>query len=148
MDKGIKRVVLGTKACEDESFLKGLIDDFGEGIIVSIDSRAGKVAIHGWAKDSSWGTLELAKRMVALGVRSFIYTDISRDGTLRGIHLGEFEKFLNEVNVPAIASGGISSLEDIETLKSLESRGLSGVIVGRALYEGKISLKEAIEKYQ
>ncbi len=145
LEKGISRVILGTKACRDEQFIKEMVLKFGEKIIVSIDVKYEKVAMQGWTATAQLSALELAGKMEELGVRGIIYTDISRDGTLRGPDTEGISRMLAAVNIPIIASGGISSLEDIQSLKSLEKEGLSGVIVGKALYEGKIDLTQAME---
>jgi phosphoribosylformimino-5-aminoimidazole carboxamide ribotide isomerase len=145
LSKGVSKVVLGTRACEDEGFIKEALKDFQDRLIVSIDERSGRVATDGWSIISSLKTLDLAKKMEGLGVKSLIYTDVSKDGTLSGPNIKRIKAILSSVKIPVVACGGISSLEDIKKLKQLQPRGLSGVIIGKALYEGKINLKEAIE---
>jgi len=164
MEKGISRVVLGTKACTDEQFIKEMVVEFGERIIASIDAKYERVATSGWTATEQISATELARKMEELGVRSIIYTDISRDGTLRGPNIDGITRMLRavnpvrnydipgskkdiskRVNIPLIASGGISCLEDIRSLKKLEKEGLLGVIAGKALYEGRIDLAQAIE---
>ncbi len=145
MEKGISRVVLGTKACTDEQFIKEMILEFGEKVIASIDVKYERVASSGWTATEQISATELARKMEELGVRGIIYTDISRDGTLRGPDIDGITRMLRAVNIPLIASGGISCLEDIYSLKKLEKEGLLGVITGKALYEGRIDLTQAIE---
>ncbi|MDP2938978.1 MAG: 1-(5-phosphoribosyl)-5-[(5-phosphoribosylamino)methylideneamino]imidazole-4-carboxamide isomerase [Candidatus Omnitrophota bacterium] len=141
---GVARVILGTKVLEDEGFVKNCIDKWQERVVVSIDSSLGKVANHGWTSVTSIRATDLAKKMEALGIKEIIYTEISRDGTLSGPNITGIKSILGSVKIPVIASGGISSLEDIKNLKYLEKDGLKGVIVGKALYEGIFSLREAI----
>jgi phosphoribosylformimino-5-aminoimidazole carboxamide ribotide isomerase len=143
-DMGVARVVLGTKVLEDEEFIKNCIKKWQERIVVSIDSSHGKVANHGWTVVSSISAIDLAKKMESLGIKEIIYTEISRDGTLLGPNLNSIKTILEAVKIPVIASGGVSTLEDIKKLKALEAAGLKGVIVGKALYEGIVNLKEAI----
>ena len=145
MEKGISRVVLGTKACTDEQFIKEMILEFGEKVIASIDVKYERVASSGWTATEQITATELARKMEELGVRGIIYTDISRDGTLRGPDIDGITRMLRAVNIPLIASGGISCLDDIRSLKKLEKEGLLGVITGKALYEGRIDLTQAIE---
>lgn len=145
IEKGISRVVLGTKASCDEQFIKEMVLEFGEKIVVSIDAKYERVASCGWIATGQISAIELARRMEELKVRNIIYTDISRDGTLRGPDIDGISRMLTVVNIPLIASGGISSLRDIQSLKKLEKEGLCGVIVGKALYEGRIDLTEAME---
>jgi phosphoribosylformimino-5-aminoimidazole carboxamide ribotide isomerase len=144
LDLGVSRVILSTRAISDEDFLKKVIREFGKKIIVSVDERRNKIAIKGWRKTKDIGVLELAKRLKNLGLKSLIYTDTLRDGTLEGPNIETIKKILENVDISVIASGGIGSLEDIRSLKELEEKGLKGVIIGRALYEKKFLLPEAI----
>lgn len=152
LSRGIKRVILGTKACKDEEFVKAALREFTDkAVIVSVDAKyeqvnqIAQVTSDGWTLTHPLGVLDFAQRMESLGVTTLIFTDISRDGTLRGPNVSLISSVLNAVTVPLIASGGISSLEDIRELKKLESRGLLGLIIGKALYDGEIDLREAIE---
>jgi phosphoribosylformimino-5-aminoimidazole carboxamide ribotide isomerase len=145
LQSGISRVVLGTMACNDEQFIKEMVFEFGERVIVSIDVKGEKVVTKGWTVREEFSPTELARRMERVNVRGIIYTDISRDGTLRGPDVDGITQMLAAVNVPLIASGGISSLRDIRSLKELEKEGLIGVIVGKALYEAKLDLAQAVE---
>lgn len=144
IDLGVERIVLSTRAIEDENFLKKAIEDFGERIIVSIDERKNRIAVEGWKKTKMISSLELVKRLENLGLKKLIYTDTLRDGTLKGPNIEGIKRILENVNISLIASGGIGSLDDIRSLKKLEEKGLKGVIVGKALYEKIFSLREAI----
>jgi len=138
---GLDRVVLGTAAIEDPALVKAACARFGENIIVGIDARNGFVATHGWQTDTQVKGADLANAMVKLGVGRFIYTDISRDGTLTEPNFSAFSELLHAVRRPIVASGGVSSLNHLRMLKAL---GAEGVIVGRALYTGDIDLKTAL----
>lgn len=146
IELGASRVVLGTKATEDEEFVKEALSEFGDKIAIAIDSKGGFVSARGWVHSTKLTPVKLANKMQSIGIRTLIFTDISRDGMLSGPNLKAIKELLNAVdNVDIIASGGISCLNDILKLKRLEPSGLCGVIVGKALYEGKLSLKEAID---
>ncbi len=144
-EMGAYSVVLGTQVLEDEEFLKECINAWQEKIVVSIDCAHGKAANHGWTSFSSVKADDLAQKMESLGVKKIIFTEISRDGTLLGPNLNSIKSILEAVDIPVIASGGVSSLEDIKKLKALEPEGLKGVIIGKALYERTIYLDEAIK---
>lgn len=142
---GVSRVILGTKAVEDEEFLRKGLKKFKDKIIVSIDAKEGEVLTKGWqAGCANIDTLEFACALKEMGFKQVIYTDISKDGTLRGPNIQGTKRLLG-TGLSVIASGGISSLEDIKKLKKLEVEGLTGIIVGKALYEGKFSLSEALK---
>ena len=152
LDQGIKRVVLGTKACQDPEFAEKIINEFGDKVIVSIDSRGGKIQTDGWTKTAlqvqfqgpySSNPVELAKSLKKFGAETIIYTDISKDGMLTGPDVGAIKQFLKESGIKIIVAGGITSPKHIKKLKKLE--GVEGVIIGKALYEGKIDLSEAIK---
>jgi phosphoribosylformimino-5-aminoimidazole carboxamide ribotide isomerase len=139
---GADRVVLGTAAIEDPSLVQELCNKHGsERIVVAIDARDGRVAIKGWTEGTLVDALELAKQMVATGVRRLLYTDISRDGTLTGPNFAANAALVRETGLAVQASGGIASLEHIHRLVET---GVEGVIIGRALYTGDIKLAEAI----
>jgi phosphoribosylformimino-5-aminoimidazole carboxamide ribotide isomerase len=142
---GVARVVLGTKACEDPTFLRLVCKNFPGQIVAGIDARGGKVAIKGWTEGTSVDAVELAKRCEADGVSRIIYTDISRDGTSAGVNLEETARVARAVNIPVIASGGVATLEDLRRLREIEKEGVEGVIVGRALYSGSFTLAEAVK---
>lgn len=139
--KGIERVILGTSAVKDQEMVKKAIQSFGKSLAVAIDARDGLVAIEGWARTSSFTAVGFAKKMEDLGANTIIYTDISRDGMLNGPNLKAMEEMVKNVKIDVIASGGVTSLKDIINLKEL---GISGAIVGKALYTGDIKLQEAI----
>ncbi len=144
---GVKRVVLGTKACESQEFIKTVTDRFGGGIAVGIDAKNGKVAIKGWVATTDLTAIDLAKRVSEMGVRTIIYTDISTDGMLTGPNFEAQREMLQAVPADIIASGGVARREDVEKLRELaeECPNLLGVIVGKALYEGKVELRDLLE---
>lgn len=143
---GIWRVVLGTKAVEDKVFLKKAFKEFGDSIIVSIDAKEGSVLTKGW-KAAQKGTdiISFGLALKELGFRELIYTDTLKDGTLTGPNIKGIKSLLKETGLHIIASGGIACLEDIHKLKVLENQGVTGVITGKALYEGRFTLKEALK---
>ncbi len=145
IDLGVSRVILGTILWKDKTVAKKLFEDFSEKIIAGIDARDGYVAIEGWQNITSVDALDFAKEMEGLGAQRIIYTDIKRDGTLKGPNISNIEKMVKNVNIPLICSGGIASLDDIKKLKRFETKGLEGVILGKALYKGTIFLEEALE---
>jgi len=140
---GVCRVVIGTAAYDNQELLRALCKQFPEKIVVGIDARDGRVAIKGWKETTSMDAVELAKRCQADGASRIIYTDISRDGTREGVNVEETAKLARAVTIPVIASGGVATLNDIRSLLPLEKEGLEGVIVGRALYSGALTLSDA-----
>jgi len=141
LKSGIERVVLSTAAVENPELIEEACRKFNESIIVSIDAWQGKIAIHGWRQETELEAIEFARSMIKLGVRRFIYTDISRDGTLTEPNFTAISELVNAIKRPVIVAGGISSLNHLRMLKSF---GLEGAIVGKALYTGKIDLKQAL----
>ncbi len=139
---GIERVIISTAAVEDRKLVEEACRRFSESIIVSIDTREGRVATHGWQQETSLTSLEFAQSMVQLGVKRFIYTDISRDGTLTEPNFTAILELVDTIRLPMIAAGGISSIGHLKVLKKL---GAEGAIVGKALYTGDINLKQALE---
>jgi len=140
---GVARVVLGTAAVENKGLVQKAIQRFGpEHIVLGVDAKGGKVAVRGWKKKTEVTALSLAKRMKALGVRRVIYTDIARDGMLSGPNIPALKKMAEESGLAVIASGGISSLKDIKKVNAL---GVEGMIIGKALYEGNFTLREALK---
>lgn len=139
---GISRVIIGTKAVSDREFVKRTIDKYGEKIVIGIDAKDGMVAIEGWEKTSNFTAIEFAEKMVSIGVKTIVYTDIATDGTLAGPNVSAMSEMVKAVNADIIASGGIGSLEHI---KSLMPTGVEGVIVGKALYTEKVNLTEAVK---
>ena len=140
---GVSRVVVGTAAYDNQEFLRALCKRFPEKIVAGIDARNGRVAVKGWKETTSMHAVELAKRCAADGASRIIYTDISRDGTREGVNVQETLKLARSISIPVIASGGVARLEDIGRLLPLEADGVEGVIIGRALYNGSFSFKEA-----
>lgn len=138
---GVERVILGTAAVEDPDLVKEACRKFRESIIVSLDAREGRVATHGWRRDTELQTIEFARSLLKLGVERFIYTDIGRDGTLTEPNSEAIFELVTAIKMPVIAAGGISSLNHIKMLKQL---GVEGVIVGKALYTGDINLKQVL----
>jgi phosphoribosylformimino-5-aminoimidazole carboxamide ribotide isomerase len=145
LDIGVQRVILGTAAVEDHPLLKQLCEEFPGQIVVGIDARNGLVATRGWLETSEVKATDLAQQMSQLGVAAIIYTDIHRDGTLSGPNLDALRELARGISIPVIASGGVSSVTDLLSLLALEPLGVNGVIVGRALYTGDVSLKEALQ---
>jgi phosphoribosylformimino-5-aminoimidazole carboxamide ribotide isomerase len=146
LDFGVWRVVLGTKAVEDKDFIKRAINKFKQRIIVSIDIKRGDLLIRGWQSSyKKMGVLPFARSLKELGFKQMIYTDTLRDGTLSGPNIKGIKLLLRQSGLSIIASGGISSLDDIYKLKKLEKQGLVGVIIGKALYEGKFTLAQALK---
>jgi len=143
---GVDRVVVGTAVLDDADLLRWAIDRLGDGLVVALDARQGKVATHGWTQISDRDAVEVATGLVSMGVRRLAYTDIGRDGTLGGPNLTAMKR-LAEAAPPLrlIASGGISSLDDLGRLRDLGLKNLDGIIVGRALYEGRFSVSEGLE---
>ena len=141
---GVQRVILGTVAVEHPELVDQLCQEFPAQIVVGIDARNGKVATRGWLETSEVDAIPLAQRMAEAGVAAIIYTDIHRDGTLQGPNKQALRDLASAISVPVIASGGMSSTSDLLSLLALEPLGVTGAIVGRALYTGAISLKEAL----
>lgn len=142
---GAHQVILGTVAVEQPQLVAQLCAEFPQQIIVGIDARDGKVATRGWLETSEILATELGQQMAKLGVAAIIYTDIHRDGTLKGPNLAALREMAQAVDIPVIASGGVSSITDLLSLLALEPLGVRSVIIGRALYTGDISLKEALQ---
>lgn len=146
LDCGISRVVLGTKAAQDRDFLKKCFRQFKDKIIVSIDAKDGMVSIKGWdVRLKGVDALEFGCALKEIGFQRVIFTDIAKDGTLKGPNIKAIKGFLKETGLEVIGSGGISSLDDLRKLKSLEKTGLIGIIVGKALYEGRFTLPQALK---
>jgi len=145
---GVARAILGTVALSDRGFLQEAARQFQERVAVALDVREGHVAVKGWATTLPLDFLEAARVLVEAGVRRVVYTDITRDGAMTGPNLRGLVDLLDAVDIPVIASGGVSSLSDLERLAPLAPRGLEGVIVGRALYEGRIRLADAMLRFQ
>ncbi len=145
VDAGAYRVILGTVAQKDPDFVKQACEQFPGKIMVGIDARDGMVAIKGWVEVTNQKAADLAKIMENLGVAGFIFTDISRDGMMQGPNLESIKSFTENTSLPVIASGGVSLLQDISNLLSLKSQGLSGIIIGKALYDKRVDFKQALQ---
>jgi len=144
LEKGVTRVIIGTAAVRDPPFVKQAARDFPGQIAVGLDARDGKVAVAGWAQSSELSALEIARRFEDVGVSAIIYTDIARDGMLRGLNLDATIALADAISMPVIASGGLASIEDIKALLAPRARRLAGAIAGRALYDGRLDATEAL----
>ena len=138
---GVNRVIVGSMAIKNKDLLKELVNKYKEKIVVSIDVKNNNVAVEGWEELSNVNSVELCKELEKIGVKTIVYTDISKDGMLIGPNFDIYEKLSKETNLDIIASGGISSIEDVKKLKDMN---LYGAIIGKALYENKIELKEVL----
>jgi len=145
LDAGISRVIIGTRAIE-KNFVKELMEEFGpEKVIVGVDSREDKISVAGWTKTVDININDFLVELEGLGVRTIVFTDILKDGMLSGPNFAALDKVLGATGMNVIASGGVSSTDDILKLKKMEPKGVTGCIVGKALYEGMLELREAIE---
>jgi phosphoribosylformimino-5-aminoimidazole carboxamide ribotide isomerase len=141
---GVSRVILGTAALKNPVLVKEACRLFPGQVAVGIDAINGKVAVSGWADVSDMQAVDLAKKFEDAGVAAIIYTDINRDGAMQGANISETVTLAESITTPVIASGGVSSIEDIKNYKAVETSGIEGVIIGRALYDGAIKPKEAL----
>ena len=141
LNAGVDRVIIGTRAVESPEWLAQLCEDFPSRIAAGVDARDGRVAVRGWVEVSEVTALDLAARLGRMNLRAVIFTDISKDGTLEGPALASTRAFAEKIRLPVIASGGVGSLEDVRCLSALP---IEGIIIGRALYTGAVSLPEAI----
>ena len=144
LDLGVTRLILGSAAVKNPELVKEACQKYPGHIAVGIDAKNGEVAIEGWGKGSGVAATELAKKMAAYGVETIIYTDISRDGMLSGVNVESTAALARACGVPIIASGGVASIEDIRRVKAVESDGIQGCIIGKAIYTGAVDLKEAL----
>ena len=143
LDDGVSYVIIGTAAVKNPGFLHEACDAFPGHIMVGLDAKDGKVATDGWSRLTGHDVLDLAKRFQDYGVEAVIYTDIGRDGMLSGVNVEATLRLAQALTVPVIASGGLTSLDDVTKLVALESEGVTGVIAGRAIYEGKLDFAAA-----
>ncbi|MGC5324812.1 1-(5-phosphoribosyl)-5-[(5-phosphoribosylamino)methylideneamino]imidazole-4-carboxamide isomerase [Brevibacillus sp. SYSU BS000544] len=148
LDGGVSRVILGTVAIEDRSFTEKVLRSYGERIAIGLDCRGGYVATRGWLTTTDIKATQLAVELVELGAETFIYTDISKDGTLAGPNVEEIVALAKETKKQVIASGGVSVVDDLVTLARHASNGVSGAIVGKALYTGAVDLAEGLSKVE
>jgi len=144
LEKGVARVILGTVALRDPELVKAACARHPGRIAVGIDARDGMVAVEGWAETSTLSAVDLARRFEGCGVAAIIFTDIDRDGALGGVNVAATAALANAISTPVIASGGVASLEDLAALKVAGAPGIAGAISGRALYDGRIDLAEAV----
>jgi len=145
LGKGVDRVIIGTAAVRNPALVKGAAKKFPGRVAVGLDTRDGKVAVEGWAKSCELSALELARRFEDAGVAAIIYTDIARDGLLKGLNLDATIALAESISLPVIASGGLASIEDIKALLAPRARKLAGAIAGRALYDGRLDAAEALK---
>jgi phosphoribosylformimino-5-aminoimidazole carboxamide ribotide isomerase len=145
LDKGVTRVIIGTAAVRDPPFVKQAARDYPGKIAVGLDARDGKVAVEGWAKTSELSALEIARRFEDVGIAAIIFTDVTRDGMLKGLNLDATIALADAVSIPVIASGGLASIADIKALLEPRARKLQGAIAGRALYDGRLDPAEALK---
>lgn len=140
---GARRVILGTRAVRDREWLKSMVDAHGEAVAVAIDTRKGLVEVSGWVESTEFHATAYAIELVKMGVQRVIVTDIDRDGTMGGLNLGLAETIARDRRLKVIASGGAGSVEQLEKLKLMGDAGLEGLVLGRALYEGQLTLAQA-----
>jgi len=144
LGKGVRRVIIGTAAVRDPAFVKTAAQRYPGRVAVGLDARDGKVAVAGWAETSELEAFEVARRFADAGVAAIVYTDISRDGLLKGLNLDATIALAERVAIPVIASGGLASLDDVKGLLEPRARKLAGAIAGRALYDGRLDAGEAL----
>ena len=145
INAGASFIIIGTKAVEDSDFVKDLCSEFHKKIIIGIDAKNGEVATEGWVSNSKVNAISLSKKFEDFGVSEIVYTDIEKDGMMKGLNIKATVDLAKEINIPVIASGGVSSNDDLKKINGYKKFGISGVIIGRALYENKINIKEAQE---
>lgn len=146
LELGVSRVIIGTKAVEQPVFIREAVDRFGaDRIVVGIDAKDGKAAVEGWAKLSEQTALDLALAMKEMGVRTLVYTDISKDGMLSGPNVTQTKLLSDQTGMDIIASGGVSCMQDLDRI---HAAGIHGAIIGKALYEKQIDLQEAVSRYE
>ena len=144
LDKGVARVIIGTAAVRDPELVKGAAKKFPGRVAVGLDARDGKVAVEGWAETSQVTALEIAQRFEDAGVAAIIFTDIARDGLLKGLNLDATIELAESISIPVIASGGFASIEDVKALLAPRAKKLAGAIAGRALYDGRLDPAAAL----
>ena len=143
LDAGVQFVIIGTKAVLDPHFISDLCLEYPGHVIVGLDAKDGRVAINGWSKLSRHDVVDLAQVFERYGVEAIVYTDISRDGMMQGVNVEATIRLARAISIPVIASGGVSTLDDVRALRAVEQEGIMGAIIGRALYDGAIDLAEA-----
>jgi len=143
LDAGVQFVIIGTKAVQEPHFINNLCLEYPGHIIVGLDAKDGRVAVNGWSKLSKHNVIDLAQVFERYGVEAIVYTDISRDGMMQGVNVEATLRLAQAISIPVIASGGVSTLDDLRALCVVEKEGIMGAIIGRALYDGAIDLAEA-----
>ncbi|MDG5746740.1 1-(5-phosphoribosyl)-5-[(5-phosphoribosylamino)methylideneamino]imidazole-4-carboxamide isomerase [Qipengyuania sp. XHP0207] len=143
-EAGVSRIVMGSAALKDPEFVKGMAREHPGAIVVAVDAKDGMVATEGWAEVSDVPVVDLARRFEDAGVAALLFTDIGRDGLLKGVNIDATVELARQVAIPVIASGGVAGIEDIAALKPHAENGIEGVITGRALYDGRLDLAEAL----
>ena len=143
IDAGVQYCIIGTKAVQEPPFVVELCQQFPGHIIVGIDAKNGMVATDGWAEVSSVSAIELAQQFEQAGVSAIVYTDIARDGMMTGVNVEETLKLAQSIDIPVVASGGVTNMDDIEALCAVKTQGIMGAILGRSIYEGTIDLTQA-----
>jgi phosphoribosylformimino-5-aminoimidazole carboxamide ribotide isomerase len=145
LGKGVTRVIIGTAAVRDPALVKQAASAFPGRVVVGLDARDGRVAVEGWAATSELSALELARRFEDAGVAAIVYTDVARDGMLKGLNLDSTIALAEAVSIPVVASGGLASIDDVRALLTPRAQKLAGAIVGRALYDGSLDAAEALK---
>ena len=148
LNAGVSYIIIGTKAVNAPHFLRDLCLEYPRHIIVGIDAKDGRVAVDGWSKLSAHGVVEMAKQCEHDGVEAIVYTDIGRDGMMNGFNVEATRNLARSVKTDIIASGGVSTIEDLHLLKSIEEDGVIGAVIGRALYEGGLQFKDCLKAVQ
>ena len=146
LDAGVQYTIIGTSAITQPHLVGDLCVEFPKHIIVGLDAKDGKVATDGWSKLSRHDVIDIAQQFEQDGVEAIIYTDIGRDGMMQGFNTEATRKLAESITIPVIASGGVSSMDDIKALKEIEEDGVMGAIIGRALYEGSLDFKECVKE--
>jgi len=142
LDAGVQYVIIGTRAANEPEFISEIAPQFAKHLIIGLDAKDGMVAVDGWAKLTEHRVIDLAKRFENDGVQAIIYTDIARDGMMQGVNLEATKALAESVDIPIVASGGVTNMTDLIELQKIESAGISGVITGRAIYEGTLDFAE------
>lgn len=148
LDMGVDRCILGTVIVKKSELVEALVEEYGKRVVAGIDARDGMVRISGWTEGGGINALELGKRVRDIGFSLIVYTDISRDGMLRGPNVKSIEAMIEQTGLTLVAAGGISSIEDLQKIKALGNNRIRGVIAGKAIYEGRISVREACSLLQ
>jgi phosphoribosylformimino-5-aminoimidazole carboxamide ribotide isomerase len=144
LEKGIRRVIIGTAAVRDPAFVAAAARAYPQRVTVALDARDGKVAVEGWSQTSQFSAIEVARRFEDAGVAAIVYTDVDRDGMVKGLNLDATIALAEQVSIPVIASGGLASLADVRALIAPRAHKLEGAIVGRALYDGRLDAAAAL----